>query len=141
MDAKRIRLVQIARKRLGLDEADYRALLHRCAGVQSSRDLTEVGFAAVMDEFARLGFRSTWREDTFGERRGMASPSQVRLIRELWSEYVGEGSDGAWKALDRWVARYHGVSALRFAEPRHANAIIAALRAMVARRRNEREAG
>ena len=92
--SKKRQLVSIARKRLAMDEDDYRALLFRCAGVSSSKALDEDGFAFVMDEFARLGFRSAWREDTFGERRGMCSPSQVRLIRELWSEYHGHRTPG-----------------------------------------------
>ena len=52
----KIKLIQYARRQLGMTDDDYRALLLRAAGVASSKDLTLAGFEAVMAEFHRLGF-------------------------------------------------------------------------------------
>ena len=52
----KIRLVQTARSQLHLDDADYRALLLRTAGVSSSKLVSLLRFDAVMTEFHRLGF-------------------------------------------------------------------------------------
>ncbi len=52
----KIRLIQTARNQLNMDDADYRALLLRAAGVSSSKAITLLHFDAVMAEFRRLGF-------------------------------------------------------------------------------------
>lgn len=52
----KIRLIQTARNQLNIEEADYRALLLRTAGVTSSKAVTVSRFDAVMSEFRRLGF-------------------------------------------------------------------------------------
>lgn len=52
----KIRLIQTARGQLHLDDADYRALLLRTAGVTSSKLVTVSHFDAVLAELRRLGF-------------------------------------------------------------------------------------
>jgi hypothetical protein len=52
----KIRLIQTARNQLNMDDADYRELLLRTAGVSSSKAVTLSRFDAVMAEFKRLGF-------------------------------------------------------------------------------------
>lgn len=52
----KIRVIQTARNELRMEEADYRALLLRTAGVTSSKAVRISQFAAVMAEFRRLGF-------------------------------------------------------------------------------------
>jgi phage gp16-like protein len=133
MTSKRIALVRVARDRLGMSDDDYRALLLRVAGVNSSRDLDFPGFDAVMAEFRRLGFRSDWHKDTGGNTAfGMATAPQIALIKRLWREYTaGEGSDAG---LRTWLEGKFKVSDVRFADATLARKIIGALRAMVARR-------
>jgi phage gp16-like protein len=134
MDKRKLGLVRVARTRLGMSEDDYRALLRRVAGVDSSRDLDFRGFEAVMAEFRRLGFRSDWHKATGGNTAfGMASGAQVALIRRLWGDFTNnEGTDAS---LRTWLENHHKISHARFADTATARKIIAALRAMVARRR------
>lgn len=134
LSAKKIGLLHVARKQLGLSEDDYRAILAAQGGCESSTDLDELGFDRVMKHLTALGFRSTWTKRTFGNRPGMASPVQVELMRKLWTEY--HGPDDREAALNAWLTRYHHVAALRFVTVDKAKAVIAALRAMVARRQN-----
>lgn len=56
-DVRRRRLAAIhaEAKRLQLDDATYRALLHRVAGVTSSRNCTPEQLGAVVAELRRLG--------------------------------------------------------------------------------------
>jgi phage gp16-like protein len=56
-------LIHVARKQLGMEEADYRALLMRVAGVDSAEALDRRGIATVLTEFERLGFVKTPRKD------------------------------------------------------------------------------
>lgn len=52
----KIALIHKAKRDLSIEDADYRALLLRTAGVSSSNAITISRFDAVMAEFRRLGF-------------------------------------------------------------------------------------
>jgi len=132
ISAKQMSLVHVAVARLHLDDATYRSILREVAGVDSSRDLDRESFERVMDRFARLGFKSEFRERTFGHRAGMATPAQVEKLRGLWSDYTaGEGTD---VTLGKWLDRHFKVSALRFLTTGQAHKAIGALSKMIDRR-------
>ena len=136
LPAKKIALLHVAKKQLGLVEVDYRAILFGYGGVESAADLDEAGFRSVMNYLTALGFRSDWTKRTFGERPNMATPAQVDLVRKLWTEWHdgrGPGRGDRDAALNAWLAKYHKVSALRFVSRAKAQPVIAALKAMAAR--------
>lgn len=129
---KQIALAHVAKARLGLSEAAYRGLLERAAGVRSAAQLDRAGMAAVLDEFARLGFESDARRRTYGERRDMASPAEVAYIRRLWADFTsGEGTDAS---LNKWLDGHFHIAALRFLPARLAPKVITALKRMNERR-------
>ena len=119
-------LVHVGAAKLGLDDDARRDLMERVAGVRSSTDLDGDGFRAIMDEYARLGWVSSFAERGFGHRhRDMATYGQVQKIRHLWREVTdGEGTD---KGLDTWIERRFKVSSLRFLPKEKASKVIAAL--------------
>lgn len=122
-----IKQVQIARKRLDMCDADYRALLQRVAGVASSTELTQAGFALVMDEFARLGFISTARSEAAKQdsRAAWASSyAQRSKIAAMWDAWKGQHDP---QGLRHWLEHHHGVSDLRFCSSEKASKIIGAL--------------
>lgn len=127
-------LLHVARQRLGMSDDDWRALLHRVAGVTSSRALTPYSFDAVLAELRRLGFASTWSRNTFGGvRPGMATPGQLALIRDLWRDFTDGAGDDV--SLGRFMSGKGWPSHLRFLDGQTARKVIGALRAMLARRR------
>ena len=133
VDRKKIALVQVAKQQLGLDDDTYRDILHRLAGVKSSKDLDEAGFKALMIHFEAAGFVSTAKKRNFGERRpGMASASQVAKIRKLWGAFTeGAGTD---TTLGKWLEGRFKVSSIRFVASELAPKAIAALINMNERR-------
>jgi hypothetical protein len=141
MTREQLALVHMAKKHLaktqGWDEDMYRLMLRQLGGVESAKDLDEKGFAQIMEYAASWGFRSDWRERTFGRRPGMATPRQVDLIRDLWWEWRGADGDAG---LDKWMEHSFGVSALRFATPEVAAKAISGLKAML-RRKSAKAAG
>jgi phage gp16-like protein len=138
MDARRIALVRVARSRLNLDEASYRALLASVAGVSSSTELDATGFDDLMAAFRRLGFKSDWYRETGGSGGfAAATPGQVALIRNLWLDYSDR--KGTPADLRTWLQRHFKVTALRFVDVATAPKVIAALRAMVARKSAARQ--
>jgi len=132
LPAKKVALVHVAKHRLHMEDADYRLLLLRVAGVESASDLTAAGFHQLMEAFAALGFQSDSAATNFGRRAGMATPGQVAAIRRMWAEFTaGEGTDAT---LGKWLAKHWGISALRFLPAEKAPKVLIALRAMCARR-------
>lgn len=126
-------LIHVAKARLGMEEADYRALLRRAAGVDSSVRLDQVGFEAVMAEFERLGFRSTRghiSRTANACRPGMATPAQVGKIRTLWRQYTGQDND---LSLGRWLDVHFHVSHVRFLSDAAAGKCVSVLFSMVER--------
>lgn len=133
LSKKKLAVIHVARKQLGLPEDQYRAILLGAGGVDSAAELDELAFERVMAAMNRLGFRSTWTRRTFGANRsGMATPRQVQLIRGLWAEFHGPDPDDV--ALNRWLAKYHKVAALRFVDCNKAGAVLTALKAMASRK-------
>ncbi len=128
---KQLAVVHMAVAELKLDDATYRDVLARFAGVTSAKDLDNQGFTAVMTYFTALGFRSNWTQRTYGRRPGMASPRQIDLIRRLWREWSGANDEAA---LGRWLDHSFHVSALRFLDSAGADKAVNGLRAMLRRK-------
>lgn len=130
---KQLSLVHVAKTKLGLTDDDYHAILRQIANVESSHNLDNIGFTLVMEHFERLGFKSSFRARSYGERPGMASSQQVEMIRGLWREFTdGAGTD---TTLGTWLERSFKVSALRFVTRDQASKAITALKAMKSRPR------
>lgn len=126
-----IKLLHVAKSKLKLADADYRAILVHLAECTSSTELDRAGFEAVMGFFEYLGFRPLSKSGPdYGHRPGMASFAQLELIRALWSEW-SNGEDG----LNTWLKRTFKVDNLRFVTAALAPRIITALKAMKAHKR------
>lgn len=129
---RKIALLKTAVRQLGLDDATYRALLRRCAGVSSAKALDDHGLDVVMAELERAGFVNTSPRKPMPDRPGMGSSRQTQMIRRLWA-VLTEGQ-GTGAQLGRWLERSYGVSALRFVDADTASKAINGLRAMLARK-------
>jgi len=119
--------IHIGKKKLGLDDDSYRAMLQRLTGKRSAAALGVEQLAAVIEEMRRLGFSTT--------RRRPPANGQARLIAVLWAEMYREGivKNGTAKALDAFVKRQAGVEALEWLTPEGANKVIEALKSWRAR--------
>jgi hypothetical protein len=128
IDRKKVAMIHVGKKQLNMADDDYRALLLRAGGVESSKDLDAVGFASVMDELSRLGFESTAASERRKEpyRQGShASYAQRSLIRRLWQTYKGQDDI---EGLRRWLTRQFKVSDPRFLDSEKTRKVIAALK-------------
>jgi hypothetical protein len=133
--SNRLKLLNLARRRLGLDEDSYRAILASQAGVTSGKLVVADpdAFERVMAHLRKLGFRS----DAFNRADGrepagtMATAGQIELIRKLW---IGNSGKQPGAELDRWIEQRFKVSSLRFVTFATARKLIGALRAWEARK-------
>jgi phage gp16-like protein len=120
--------IHLAKKKLGLDDAEYRALLKRIAGVTSAAELTADGQALVLDEFKRLGWKPGAPKGAGRVVRESDEP-QIRMIRGLWLELrdLGALRDESQRALSRFCKRVAGVEAVEWLDARGAGKVIAGL--------------
>lgn len=122
--------IQIARRQLRLQEAEYRALLARVAGTDSAKDLSDRQAGAVIAEFKRLGWQP--REST----RAPADRADVRKIYAVWGALHAGPLDR--DALRAWVHSRFKVSAPEFLKPAQARQAIEQLKAWQQRLAEER---
>lgn len=121
-------ILHVAKGKLKVSDTQYRTALVQIAGVESSTDLDQGGFEAMMGLFEYLGFAPlTARGPDYGARPGMASFAQIELIRVIWSEYT-KGADE--DALNKWLLRSFKVSSLRFLTKAAGQKAITALKHM-----------
>lgn len=122
-----IKQIKIAQKALNMADDDYRALLQRAAGVQSSTRLDMAGFAAVMAEFNRLGFESTAQAEKRKQPRrapGHATYAQILKMQRLWDAWKGYSDK---PGLRRWLEYKWGVASPKFLDSELARKAIGAL--------------
>lgn len=135
-----LRLIQLARKRIGIEDARYYLMLQDYGGVVSASDLDQRGFDLAMAFLEAEGFDReplARAQPDFGRRPGFASPEQVELIRALWREWTGstgESEATIEASLNTWLERYQRASSLRFLTTGGAGKAITALKAMKARK-------
>lgn len=134
-----IKQVHVARRQLGLDEAEYRATLHAATGKDSSALMTEKELAQAVDAFERLGFKRTFKGAPDGKKS--ARPG-IRLIFGLWTELgrraLIEHADRP--ALCAFVKRMTGVDHPDWLDNPQANTVIEALKAIRDRGKSRPEA-
>ena len=69
LDRKKLAVIHIVKRELGLSDDDYRDILQRETGVRSAKDLDEKGFRRLMRYFTRSGYyRSSRFSLTFRQK-------------------------------------------------------------------------
>lgn len=132
---RQIKAIHAAIGKLGLDDADYRAMLHQRFGVPSCKSLTWRQAEALLD--ALNGTQRTtvpaplprWAE--LDGRPGMATGAQCRMIEAMWAE-VSRAPDAAARERALWsfLFRIVGVSHFRFLKCWQVQKVVAAIEAM-----------
>lgn len=126
--ANLIKLIHVAKTKLGLEDDVYRDILESTTGKTSSKLLTPAQLEAVLDRLKQLGFEVE-SKDKAGVKN-LASDAQSKLIRHLWLQLheAGQVKNGSELALAKFVENRVGVSALQFLSSKHADMIINHLR-------------
>ncbi|WP_303845320.1 gp16 family protein [Aeromonas sobria] len=109
-DAKRLlKLVQVGRRELSLDEEDYRALLESVTGARSAKGLKAAQLEAVVTAMKGLGFKV--KGGASGRRSPPSSAKvqapEVRKVRAIWITMYNDGfvRDGSDDALGSYIKR------------------------------------
>ena len=110
-----IRLVQVGRRTLGLDEETYRELLTQQSGKRSAADLTLQELDKVLVAMKAAGFKPTVKRPAKGAASKRLSPAhgapvkvaEISVIRAVWITMHRHGllRDGSETALNHYVER------------------------------------
>ncbi|MGU5666549.1 gp16 family protein [Aeromonas hydrophila] len=111
-DAKRLlKLVQVGRRELGLDEEEYRALLEQVTGVRSAKGMSASKLDAVITAMKGLGFKVKGGAQVARRRSPPSSAKvqapEVRKLRAIWITMKQDGllHDGSEDALGSFIRR------------------------------------
>ena len=131
--------IHVLKSKLQLSESDYRALLVNLTNKSSSKDMSATEQRKVREHMQGLA-----------ERMGLAQPTRRRPLtqaqfeqvkqdaspkeRKLWALWHQLGRDGlvqntSTQALNAWIQRQVGVSALRFCSTAQLDILIEAAKA------------
>lgn len=125
-----LKAIHVARRQLGLDEDDYRAVLERVTGKRSCAVMSEVERRTVVKEFRRLSFIQSK-----ASRQPLSGP-YAKKLQALWLSAwnLGIVRNRDDKALIAFVERQTGISHVRWLrEPKDAAKAIEALKSWIAR--------
>ena len=115
-----ITTIHVLKAQAGMDDDDYRTMLHAQTGKASCKDMDIVELRRVLDHFARLGVKSQSRQ-----RLDRVGQSRQRLLAKLTAQLSAAGRDR--KYLDVLVKRIAKVDALEFCDEQALSKLIAAL--------------
>jgi phage gp16-like protein len=119
--------IHVARRALGMDDATYRALLQRVAGVSSSRELSPGAAARVVDEFRRLGWVPTPQRAPKARAGRPHNFDELPLrITKIEAQLADMGLPWSYaEGISKQMFRVKRIAWLR--HPRQLDALIAAL--------------
>lgn len=123
--------IHVAKKKLGLDDDTYRAVLLRVTGKSSAADLDERERQSVLEEFRRTGFTKAARTS-----RTKLEGRFAKKLQALWIAgwNLGVVQDRGDTALIAFVKRQTGIDHVRFVRhPEDADKAIEALKAWLTR--------
>ena len=131
--------IHTLKSKLKLSDDDYRALLVNLTGKSSSKEMSLAEQRTVRDHLQKLAERMGVAQPTrrrplnqeqFDQVKQQASPKE----RKLWALWHQLGRDGlvqntSAQALNAWVERQVGVTALRFCTSAQLDTLIEAAKA------------
>lgn len=118
-------VLHVAKARLGLEDEEYRAILRRCAGVETSLGLDEAGFERVMREMERLGFIRGHRSERKSGMHRPPAPERAPLLSKIGAQLADMRLP--WAYADAIAKRMFGVPLVRWCQPEQLSKIVAAL--------------
>ena len=137
--ANHIGAIHVLKAKLRLSDDDYRALLTGLTLKTSSKDLSPAEQQKVRDHMQSLAERMGVVQPTrrrpmpaarFAKSKADATPKE-RKVWALWHQLGRDGvvRDTSPQALNKWIERQIGVSALVFANGAQLDTLIEALKA------------
>jgi len=117
LDRKKLALIHIVKKELRVSDEDYRCILRRIAGVESSKDLDEAKFRKLMYFFVRSDY---YRVNSFG----------MTLKQKLFIKALARELGWDCGHLMNFIHKYYQRPGLDYLSRREASNLIESLKAI-----------
>lgn len=139
MSTDHIKAIHVLKGKLSLSDDDYRALLIQLTGHSSSKAMTQAQRRTVREHLQRLAAHMGIEQPAtrqrplpdaqFAQAKAAASPRE-RKVWAIWLDMARRGlvHNKSAQALDAFVQRQTGVSALRWCSAAQLDAVIEALK-------------
>jgi phage gp16-like protein len=129
------RFIQMARRRLGLDDETYRNLLESYTRKRSTKEMSPEERRRVVEALKAKGAHFGGKTARRGQDAAKASDPQSRLARHLWLRLKGYGvlRDASEWALLAYVERLTGKKRFEWCNRAETSKVIDALKAWVER--------
>ena len=122
MDHKKLALIHIVKKELGLSDEEYRAILRRETGVDSAKDLTDESFRQLMRFLVR-------------SQHYTVNPDGLTIKQKLYIEHLQKALGWSDEHLGNFLNKYHARTSLSALPRAAASKTIVALEHMLSHRR------
>lgn len=120
---KETRLIHTAKRALEMDDATYRAMLQRVAGVTSCKNLTPLGVAKVLRELNRLGFAV--EQKPFVAARANVPLSRAAMMKKIRALLADAGREMSY--ADNTANRMFKIQRVEWLDDAQLNKLVAAL--------------
>lgn len=121
--ARDLKIIHAARRQMAWDETTYRAILERVTGKTTAADLNAKERKAVLDDFARLGWKAKTRK---GHRKpGTVGEDRQKLVNKI-EAYLAD-AQRPWAYADAMAKRICKVDSVRFCDQDQLRKLVAAL--------------
>jgi hypothetical protein len=117
MDRKKLALIHIVKKELKISDRDYRCILNRIAGVDSSKDLDEAKFRKLMYFFVRSKY---YQVNPFG----------MTLKQKLFIKFLAKQLGWEESHLNNFIHKYYKVPGIDHLSRKDASKLIESLKAI-----------
>lgn len=133
-----IKLIHIAKSKLGMADDDYRSLLRCKTGKTTSTDMSIVELEKVLSEMQTKGFKIQKKSNRrMSQQSGRAATAEIDKMVAIWITMSAQSfvKDGSEAALDKYVARMtaklnggNGIESVRWLRPRQAVHVLESLK-------------
>ena len=115
LDKKKLAVIHIVKKELNLSDTEYRRILKETCGVQTAKELDEVGFRKLLNYFVRSKYYQV-------------NPQGLTLKQKLYIQYLAK--DLGWDKLhlSNFMRKYYGKSNILDFSKKEAIKLIEALK-------------
>jgi hypothetical protein len=115
IDNKKLAVIHIVKKELGLIDDEYRDILERETGVRSAKNLNEQGFRRLMRYFTRSRH---YRDNRDG----------ITFRQKLYIKYLARDLDWDQRHLTNWMHKYYKKQKVEQLNKKEASKVIVALK-------------
>jgi len=115
IDHKKLALIHIIKKELGLTDKAYRAILHEAVGVTSAKDLNDASFRKLMNYFVR-------------SEHYRINPQGLTIKQKLFIVYLVRACGWDEGHLANFIRKYYHTECLELLSRKNAMKVIEALK-------------